>query len=125
MDYQDQAKKLERIFDAKPECGWGLRGDPYIWNLLRGNWASGVLPNTAEEFKSAIERFYEKITGMSVNDTRHLSPDGEECDFVPLFEKLGHGSSAGQVSRATWREQYIPLLVKRYMVEFDSGVSKG
>ena len=121
----NQIEKLERIFDAKPECGWGLRGDPYMWNLLRGNWSSGALPNSAEEFKAAIERFYERITGVSVNDARHLSCDGDECDSVPFFEKIGHGSSAGQVSRATWREQYIPLLVERYKVEFDSGVSKG
>lgn len=118
VDYHDQTAKIERIFNAKPECGWGLRGDPYLWNLLRGNWSSGTLPNTAEEFKAAIEHFYGQATGMSVYDTGHLAEEnGEEGDFIPLFKKVGYGMSAGVVSRTRWRDQYIPLLVRRFKNE--------
>lgn len=113
----NEVETLVTIFDKDPQCGWGLRGDPYLWNLLRAKVGSGVPPNTAEEFKATIEEVYKKTTGVSVSDTGHLSEDGNEEDFVSLFNEVGDGESCGWISRAKWRNEIIPILLKRFADE--------
>lgn len=62
----NEVKTLATIFDNDPECGWGARGDLYLWNLLRAKMGSCVPPNTEVEFRRIIEDTYETITGASV-----------------------------------------------------------
>lgn len=112
-----KAFRVAKIFDKDPECGWGLRGDPYLWNLLRAKMGSGVPPKSVEEFKTMVEQIYEKTTGVSVSNTQQLSVAGEEEDFVPMFKDIGFGASAGWISRVTWRERIIPILIERFKAE--------
>lgn len=117
----NEVKTLVTIFDKDPECGWGLRGDAYLWNLLRAQMGGGVPPNTAEEFGRVIEDIYEKITGVSVSESGRLSDDGREEDSVPFFKDVG-GESCGCVSRVKWRDEIVPILVKRYKAECESAL---
>lgn len=117
----NEVKTLVTIFDKDPECGWGLRGDAYLWNLLRAQMGGGVPPNTAEEFGRVIEDIYEKITGVSVSESGRLSDDGKEEDSVPFFKDVG-GEACGCVSRVKWRVEIIPVLVKRFKDECESAL---
>ena len=117
----NEVKTLMTIFDKEPECGWGLRGDAYLWNLLRAKMGSDVPPSTAEEFVRVIEDIYEKITGVSVSESGRLSDDGKEEDPVPFFKDVG-GESCGCVSRVKWRVEIIPVLVKRFKAECESAL---
>ena len=103
MEYRDEQNKMAvvdlneiktivTIFDKDPECGWGLRGDAYLWNLLQAKMGSCVPPSTAEGLCRLIEDIYEKITGVSVSESGRLSDDGKEEDPVSFFKDVG-GSS--------------------------------
>ena len=117
----NEVKTLVTIFDKDPECGWGLRGDAYLWNLLRAKMGSCVPPNTAEGFCRLIEDIYEEITGASLSEPGRLSDDGREEDSVSFFKDVG-GESCGWVSRVKWREEIVPILVKRFRAECESAL---
>jgi len=119
----NEVKTLVTIFDNNPECGWGARGDLYLWNLLRAKMGSCVPPRTAEGFSRVIEDIYEKITGVSVAESGHLSDDGREEDSVPLFKDVG-GESCGWVSRTKWREEIVPILAKRFKAECETALKE-
>lgn len=108
----NEVRTLVTIFDEDPECGWGLRGDAYLWNLLRAKMGSCVPPSTAEGLCRLIEDIYEKITGVSVSESGRLSDDGQG-DSVSFFKDVG-GESCGWVSRVKWREEIIPALANRF-----------
>lgn len=118
----NEVKTLATIFDNDPECGWGARGDLYLWNLLRAKMGSCVPPNTEVEFRRIIEDTYETITGASVSETGRLSGGGSAEDFVTFFKDVGDGESCGCVSRVKWREEIVPILVKRYKAECESAL---
>ena len=120
--YLNEVKTLVTIFDTAPDCGWGTRGDLYLWNLLRAKMGSCVPPSTEVEFKRIIEDTYETITGVSVSETGRLSGDGSAEDFVPFFKDVGDGESCGWVSRVKWREEIIPVLVKRFKAMCESAL---
>ena len=118
----NEVKTLVTIFDNDPECGWGARGDLYLWNLLRAKMGSCVPPNTEVEFKRIIEDTYETITGVPVSETGRISGDGSAEDFAPFFKDVGDGESCGWVSRVKWREEIIPILVKRFKSKCESAL---
>ena len=118
----NEVKTLVTIFDKDPECGWGVRGDAYLWNLLRAKMGCGVPPSTAEGLCRLIEDIYEKITGVSISESWRLSNDGREEDFIPFFKDVGECESCGWVSRVKWREEIVPILSKRFKAECESAL---
>lgn len=94
---------LSSIFDEKPS-GWGLRGDPYLWEELKKEFKEVVLPKTEEEFLSLLREKYKSITNVSLDEDKHI--------YIERFSN--GGMSSGQISPAFWREDALPLLLERY-----------
>ena len=93
------------IFNDPPEENfWGLRGNVYMWNLMRSAcWNYDEL--TVKEFDELVATVYRKATGHDLQ--------GEGEDFVPLFETVGYGMSRGYVSRRWWLDRGLPILRER------------
>lgn len=92
------------IFDEPPEDLWGLRGDVYMWNLLRSAcWNYETM--TVAEFDELASNVYSKATGHGLQ--------GEGEDFVLLFFVVGYGMSKGYVSRKWWIDKGLPILRER------------
>lgn len=94
---------IAALFQAGPKQ-WGLRGDPHLWNEMRGRFSDTPLPATADELSALIEAAFESLTGQPIS-TRD-----------PFFiERLSHGGmSSGYVSPEFWRDKAIPFLLARY-----------
>lgn len=106
-----RVEDFQSIFDKDPECGFQLRGDVYMWNMLRaatGNWPGGY-----EDDVDALQRRIEEMvtTLYRIATGVELSGEGEYC--VPFFEKIGYGMSKGNCSREWWISSALPLLKQR------------
>lgn len=94
---------LASLFEQKPS-GWGLRGDPYLWDEMRSYFDETPLPPSTRELAALIETAFASLTGHSISETD------------PIFvERFSHGGmSSGQISAKFWKETAIPLLCSRY-----------
>lgn len=94
---------LAELLEPEP-VNWGLRGDPYLWRALAERFQSVELPGSAEEFCDLLHDAYRALTGQPLEVATPV--------FVAAF---AHGGmSSGHVSPEFWREQAIPLLVRRF-----------
>ena len=86
---------------------WGLRGDPYLWDEMRGHFAGVPLPKTAVSLQLLIKDAFISITGH---------PFPTEADHAPIpIKRFDHGGmSSGLISPEFWRDKAIPELTKRY-----------
>ena len=100
-------RRVWSIFNDPPDDNWGgLRGDVYMWNLIRSAcWNYDSI--TAVEFKKLVSSIYGVATGHA------LEGDGE--DFVQLFFDVGYGMSKGYVSRKWWIRKGLPSLQERLL----------
>lgn len=94
------------IFNEPPENPWALRGDVYMWNLLRSA-CYNYEKMTIAEFDELASNVYSKTTGHE--------PVGEGEDFVQLFADIGYGMSKGYVSRKWWIDKGFPTLRERLL----------
>ena len=95
--------KLSEIFEEKPEI-WGLRGDPYFWDYLKG-LAENMDMLSADELEKWIKNEYFSLSGKEMT--------GEYGDFVRI-ERFAHGGmSSGGVCSEWWVREGIPLLKSR------------
>jgi len=98
----------QTIFDEDPEDGFALRGDVYMWNMMRAATRNNLLSspdqkdNLQEELEAMVRHVYQTVTGQA------LVGKGE--DLVPLFEKVGYGMSKGVCCREWWIETGLPRL---------------
>ena len=95
------------IFNEPPEDNWGgLRGDVYMWNLIRSAcWNYETM--TIVEFSELASNVYSKATGQELV--------GEGEDFVQLFSDVSYGMSKGYVSRKWWIDKGLPTLRERLL----------
>ena len=98
------------IFNEPPEDLWGLRGDVYMWNLLRSA-CYHYEKMTIAEFDELASTVYGNATGHSFEEP--IEADGDGQDFVQLFATVGYGMSKGYVSRKWWIDKGLPILRER------------
>ena len=96
-------KKLSELFNEAP-AQWNLRGDPHLWQEMKGTIDSHEFPSTEEEFSALIAQIFQQLTGTSL------------AQREPVFiQKYSHGGmSSGYISPTFWAEQVIPFLLRRY-----------
>ena len=83
------------IFTPEPDQ-WGLRGDPFLWQLLKERYQAVELPyppNVAD------------LTGELPEPGKHY--------YVDQFAKTHVGMSTGWISGDFWQATAIPLLMER------------
>jgi hypothetical protein len=70
---------------------FGLRGDPYLWQVLRTDFAETPMPSSWFELRGIVFEAVECVIGQQLNE--HADPVSVYvADFDP-----GHGMSAGQM----------------------------
>ncbi len=90
------------IFEEEPEC-WGLRGDPYLWEDMKKEFASVPISVSAEEFSGIFYAAFEKLVKVP------LTPG----IFPYCSEYAQGGMSSGKISGDFWIETALPLLLNR------------
>ena len=94
--------RISDLFEEKPEQ-WGLRGDPYLWEDMKEEFASVPISVSAEAFSKMFYAAFEKLVKVP------LSPG-----IFPYCLKYAHGGMAsGKISGDFWIETALPLLVGR------------
>lgn len=106
---------IQSIFDEDPEGGFPLRGDPYLWNILRARMHGWVDPSIAspdtkiedvhDELDKIVMDMYKKTTGKKL--------EGEGGDLCKFIQKISYGMSAGFFERKWWIETALPMLHER------------
>ncbi len=92
------------IFTPEPSQ-WGLRGDPFLWHLLKERYQAAELPYPPEALRKEILRVFADLTG-------ELPTPGKQY-YVEQFAKTHVGMSTGWVSGDLWLDTAIPLLMER------------
>ncbi|MGW5434105.1 hypothetical protein ACWET9_44345 [Streptomyces sp. NPDC004059] len=104
MAHDEAAMKMADLFDPEPEQ-WGLRGDPYAWQALRDHLSGTDIPASVDEVISLLRVAFSEVVGTDLVT---------EPEAQVYREQYAHGGmSSGYVSLDTWRDQLMPLLVKR------------
>jgi hypothetical protein len=95
---------LHFVFDPRPE-GWGLRGDPFLWDALRKEMR-GVIAATPDEIVAALRHAFRRRVGVD--------PNARNTPAAVYCEQFAHGGmSSGHVDIPTWRDRLLPLLEER------------
>ncbi|MEU9940121.1 hypothetical protein [Streptomyces lavendulae] len=105
MAHDDTAvPKTAALFDAGPGK-WGLRGDPHVWQALRGTLSGTDLPASADAVARLLRATFEELVEVDLS--------AEPAPHV-YRERYAHGGmSGGMVHLDTWRRTLLPLLVER------------
>ncbi len=98
-----EQNNLSIIFHQKPQQ-WGLRGDPFLWDDMRDYFEKIESLQSEEEFQKMLEDAFEQLTGSPLSQEGFI--------FVPGYDK--GGMSGGHVSPEFWKNQEVPLLLKRF-----------
>jgi len=103
--------KFQHIFDKDPECGFGLRGDVYMWNMLRAATRNNLIAGETDidGLQANLEKMVQELYSLTTG--KKFSGKGE--DKVPLFMKVGYGMSKGLCCREWWINKGLPLLKER------------
>lgn len=89
------------LFNQTP--GWGLRGDPYLWQELRDSLEFNPLPHDESSLVSILSDIFFKITNHRLEHSRPFH-----------VEKLSHGGmSSGMIDPCWWMDNYVPFLIKK------------
>ena len=98
----DNMKKVSSIFEKVPEK-WGLRGDLYFWDYLKGIFDKYDLPFEYDELERIIKDEHLKLTGVELTK-----------DSMAYCEKFAHGGmSSGKICGEWWITIGLPLLKER------------
>ncbi|WP_326755108.1 hypothetical protein OH738_10735 [Streptomyces hirsutus] len=104
MAHDDAAVTMADLFDPEPEQ-WGLRGDPYAWRALRDHLSGSEIPTSADEVLGLLRAAFSEVVGIDLVTERETQV---------YREQYAHGGmSSGYICLPTWRDQLMPLLVKR------------
>ncbi len=96
---------LAALFEPEPE-GWGLRGDPYVWQEMRSRLADLDPPSTATELIALLHDSFEQVVGLGLG-AKNAPASVHRPEFA-------HGGmSSGMVSLDAWRQALMPLLEGR------------
>lgn len=95
-------QSVSKIFEQKPE-GWGLRGDPCLWDELQQVFTTIPLPCSKTCFIHHFEKFFYELTNHSFNS-----------GSIFWVERYNHGGmSGGGISVEFWQKNLLPLLITR------------
>lgn len=97
-------KSVALIFDPEP-YQWGLRGDPFLWQLLKKRYQAVELPYSPETLREDILSVFRSLTD-------ELPESGKDC-YVEQFAKTHVGMSTGWLCGDFWIGTAIPLLIER------------
>ena len=92
------------IFTPEPDQ-WGLRGDPFLWQLLKEQYQTVELPYPPKVLREEILRIFADLTGELPEPGKHY--------YVNQFAKTHVGMSTGWISGDFWQATAIPLLMER------------
>ena len=114
------ARYLDELFSIQPP-NWGLRGDPFLWEEMKQDFAGVPFPYSSQELVHDITRIFKEKTGEPLtNEAR------------PFVNRYDHGGpSSGRVSGKFWLNTAIPLLIalrdiaENNMKEFDEILKDG
>lgn len=101
---ENDKQVIENMFNPTPKQ-WGLRGDPYLWESLRKHFEQEGLPNKIDEFEIELIKLFKSKTNKSIFDKQSV--------FVG--EYAYGGMSSGQIYIDKWRDEFIPLLMSRFI----------
>ncbi|GGG90083.1 hypothetical protein GCM10007415_25580 [Parapedobacter pyrenivorans] len=59
-------KNASKYFDTNPS-GWGLRGDPFLWEDLKSKFQKMNVPVSALELDRLLHKFFKELTGEPPN----------------------------------------------------------
>jgi hypothetical protein len=91
------------LFEKTPG-GWGLRGDPYLWQAMQSHFEGTPLPASTQELTALVEEAFSSLTGHSLSETDPI--------FMESFSR--GGMSSGLVSPQFWKGTVIPLICERF-----------
>ena len=94
---------LENLFEVEPS-GWGLRGDPYLWQEMKSRILFSKDIYTARDFDNLLNKLFLELTGSM--------PRNNDFIFVERYN-LG-GMSSGHVSSEFWLNRAFPMLLERF-----------
>lgn len=98
-----QTKTLHLLFEESPPR-WGLRGDPHLWNEMKGFSKTILLPSSAEELTQLLHQLFELLTGKPISIAENF-----------YVEKHAHGGmSSGYIDANHWQKEIIPELVAKF-----------
>lgn len=89
-------------------CGWGLRGDPVLWEKLKEK-AENLDFSTKSDFATWLYSSIQELTGVDFKTTR------EEIIEVEAF-RINRGLSDGGVDIYGWQHRVIPFLLRKWEV---------
>ena len=98
---------VSQLFKVPP-IQWGLRGDPFLWEEMRIETETFVLPDNSEELSELLKKLFCKLTGQSVEHGKNI--------FVSRYREKSIGMSNGIVCSNFWIEKGFPLITQRYEV---------
>ena len=99
------AQRVSDLFKPEP-AQWGLRGDPYLWEVMASVLSDVPLPPTEAQFDALIEETFSRLVGSSLDASASSV----------YVERFTHGGmSSGHVSLVFWQETGFPLLRSRYV----------
>lgn len=120
---------IDEIFEPSPG-GWGLRGDPHMWEDLKTAFRGQEALLKVSEFNLIVEERFQEIIKRDGDEEvfykeeskqyfQDDSEDGEERYFVPIdnvyFPRYAeHGISGGYISLDWWVEIGLPKLKAIY-----------
>ena len=99
-----KAEFVACIFEPEP-VQWGLRGDPFLWQLLKDRYQAVELPYPPNVLREEILRIFADLTGEPPKPGKHY--------YVDQFAKTHVGMSTGWISGDFWQATAIPLLMER------------
>ena len=95
--------RISELFEDEP-VQWGLRGDPCLWEDLKGRLGSLPLPETPDDLQRLLYSAIKELTGNTLEGITPIR--------VERYDR--GGMSSGMLSPEFWRETAIPLLVSRH-----------
>lgn len=93
---------VSQIFNEKPKK-WGLRGDPYFWNVLKDYYSNIELPYSEEQLEMDIHKLFFEYTGHDINSV----------EMANAYTLNHGGMSGGVLSCKFWIDKAIPMLKER------------
>lgn len=101
------------LFEREP-VQFGLRGDVYLWRVLRARFADTPLPPSWFELRRLVLEAVREVLGESLDERASAGwHDSTAAVYVPAFDP-GHGMSAGTVHLPWWLHTGLPIILDRF-----------
>ncbi|EFC44251.1 predicted protein [Naegleria gruberi] len=96
---------MANLFDSHVGYNWGLRGDPYFWEILQEHFSHIKQPLNSEQFLEQVSKIsMERCDGKDILKSN---------DNLLVKDIPRGGMSGGFISYEFWQQEAIPELLKR------------